>query len=78
MAKAKTLEPIPQTSVPFWVGEKVAFREDHADHPGMYGLIETIGVADGLIQFDVSVIDPSTGGPVDPPVTRRATMEDIQ
>jgi len=77
MSKPKSLEPIPQTNVPFWIGEKIAFREDHPDHPGMYGLIQNIGVADGIIQFDVTVLDPATNTPATDEL-RRTTMEEIQ
>lgn len=54
-------------------------EERHPEHPlaGMYGRVEAIGVADGLIQFDVTVIDPATGEPTSDEL-QRVTMEEIQ
>ena len=53
-----------------------------ARHPkhrfaGLYGRVEAIGVADGKLQFDVTVIDPATGQPV-AETLERVTLEEIQ
>jgi len=53
-----------------------------ARHPkhkfaGMYGRVEAIGVCDGELQFDVTVIDPVSGQPVSE-AFERVTMKEIQ
>ena len=75
-----TLHPIDASLVPFQVGEKVAFTENHSDHPGLYGAIETIGINDaGELRFVVVVIDPFTGDHAgDKHIIYEAGMEDIQ
>ena len=76
--KRAYLEPLPYGLVPFAVGEKVAFREDHGEHPGLYGRVEALGLEDGAVAFDLLVLDPATGMPIEPEVVRRTTMEEIQ
>jgi hypothetical protein len=73
------LDPLPTGFTDLLVGDKIAFTEDHPEHPGMYGIIETIGLADGVLSFDVTVIDPATRETTeDPPVSYRATIEEVQ
>lgn len=73
-----TFEPLPPGVAPFAVGEKVAFAEDHAEVPGMYGIVRAVGLARGQIVFEVSVIDPETRVEQDPPLVRRVTLEEVQ
>lgn len=64
--------------VPFTVGERVAFREDH-DLGGNYGMVKQIGVTlEGNIEFDLQVYDPYVGHTGEEPMIVRATMEEIQ
>ncbi|HEY1249179.1 MAG TPA: hypothetical protein VGE97_09340 [Nitrososphaera sp.] len=72
------LDPIPVGVLPFQVGEKVAFIEDHPVHPKMYGIVTETGIEDGVFKFWVNVQDPETRLVEDPPVTYLATMEEIQ
>ncbi len=82
MAPRAKLNPIDPSLVPFGVGEKLAFKEDHADASvsAMYGIIEAIGIdANGKLQLDLAVVDPFTGELKDGTKTiYRAGMEDIQ
>lgn len=72
------LHPVDVSLSPFAVGEKVAFREDHADHPGMYGVIQSLGVNEsGALAFDLAVHDPASGA-TDEDAVYRATMGDLQ
>jgi hypothetical protein len=72
------LHSISAGLVPFQEGEKVAFREDHTDHPGMYGVIQALGLDDnGDLAFDLAVHDPATGA-TDEDTIYRAKMGDIQ
>lgn len=59
------------TLVPFNVGERVAFQENHHLHGGKYGVIQAIGFAEGGIRLDLLVFDPHTGDP-----TKTHTLED--
>ncbi len=68
--------------LPALLNDEAFQKTVEARHPahrfaGMYGRVEAIGVADGVIQFDVTVIDPATGTPISE-VVHRATMEEIQ
>jgi hypothetical protein len=74
------LSPIDPSLVPFQVNERVAFTEDHPDHPGMYGIVTDIGGdTDGALKFDLFVIDPFTGEQEGTSkIIYRAGMEDIQ
>lgn len=75
----KKLHPVEQSILPLWVGEKVAFREGHPDHPGMYGRIEHLGLDEGgKLMLDLLVIDPSTGSPIKPETVRRTHRGEIQ
>jgi hypothetical protein len=82
MAPRAALNPIDLNLVPFQVGEKVAFHDDHSDErvAAKYGLIEAIGLdADGALKFDLAVLDPFTGDHDGGTKTiYRAGMEDIQ
>ncbi len=80
MAPKAKLNPIDPSLVPFQVGEKVAFTEDHKSHAAMYGVIEEIGLdAEGKLMLDLFVVDPSTGGQKGKTKTvYRAGMEEIQ
>jgi hypothetical protein len=73
------LHPVDPSLVPFRVGEKVAFREDHVPHGGMYGVIRDIGVdPDGELAFDLAVFDPFVGVTGEETLVTRSRMEDIQ
>lgn len=80
MAPKAKLNPIDPSLVPFQVGEKVAFTEDHGKHGAMYGVIEEIGLdSDGALKLDLFVIDPFTGEQAGKTKTiYRAGMEEIQ
>ena len=72
------LNPVDPSLCPFGVGEKVAFRENHKKHPGMYGVIQQIGVdKKGVLTFDLAVHDPATGA-TDGDTVFRANLGDIQ
>lgn len=76
---SKRLHPVDASLLPFQVGERVAFREDHETYPGMYGAITAIGVdASGALAFDVNVFDPFVGAPTEDAPVHRARMGDIQ
>ena len=65
--------------VPFQVGEKVAFREDHPTHAGKYGTVKQIGITEeGNLEFDLIVFDPNVGYTGKEKKIVRATMEEIQ
>lgn len=79
-SKSQKLHPVDPSLLPFQVGERVAFTEDHKQHGGLYGQIEEIGLDEaGALKFDVTVIDPATSEPHGKTkTTYRAGMEDIQ
>lgn len=57
--------------------QRVEYRHPKHRLAGMYGRVEEIGVADGSLQFYVTVIDPATGLVVGDE-WELATMEEIQ
>jgi hypothetical protein len=74
------LLPIDAHLVPVHVGERVAFKEEHDDHGGKYGLIETLGIDEkaGGVKLDVLVYSPADGVTPDDSTRVRVGLEEIQ
>ena len=76
----KTLQPLDSwmlSHFPIAEGERVAFREDHPAHPGMYGTVNRIGYQDG-VKLQLSVYDPARGLGSEEIAVYLAGMEEIQ
>lgn len=80
-APKSKLTPLPsEVPLPLEVGDKVALQEDHPKHPGLYGVIQALGLdpADNALKLDLRIYDPFDGPAESDKTVYRAKMGEIQ